>query len=204
MKPSRLALVLAVVTGWTALAVMAPASAASPLIEASPSSVTVEVPAPGHSATWDMRVQNVSDMALPLSLSVEGEGAALFDGPSALEVAVVDGAGTEIVPNTAVGPLLGSRLQLADLPSGQSYELRGSVTLPESADNRYQGQSGSLTFVFTTITADPPLSPGPGNGVVNDVLAYTGANVLLIAFVAIVLLVVGVGLSILRKKRTIQ
>lgn len=173
-----------------------PALAVDPLIEATPSSVTVDVPAPGHSVDWRMRVQNLSGGRVPLYLSVEGAGAALFSGPNPIEISIADSAGTIIVPQTPAGPLLGTELQLADLAPGDTYELQGEVTLPAAADNRYQGQSGTLTFIFTTISGTTDLAPG-----VIDFLARTGADLAPYALVAVALVGAGFAFAVARRKR---
>ena len=172
------------------------ALAVDPLIEATPSSVTVDVPAPGHSVDWQMRVQNLSGAPVPLYLSVKGAGATLFSGPNPIEISIVDSAGTVIVPQTPAGPLLGTKLQLADLAAGDTYELRGEVALPAAADNRYQGRSGTLTFVFTTITG--ATDPAPG---VIDSLVRTGVDLMPYALVAVALLGAGFALAGTRRKR---
>ncbi|WP_028707467.1 hypothetical protein [Propionicicella superfundia] len=157
----------------TVLAPVAAQGAPTDLIDSTPATVVLSVPAPGETREWEMSVRNLTDGDLPLSLQVLGDGGqVLFTGPTPLELTVRDASGV-LIDAAPVGGLLDSAVELPRLPAGATYSLSGSVELPAEADNRYQGVSGSLTLRFVTSVDTPSEAPhqGPGH------LAFTGANV---------------------------
>lgn len=155
---------------------MAAAAAPGDLIDSTPAVVVLEVPAPGESVDWSMSVTNLTDGSLPLSLEILGAGEEpLFAGEHGLRLSVAESGGRILVHSTSVADLLDEPMTLSALAAGSTYELRGSVSLPREADNRYQGMSGTLTLRFATSASEP--TPDP-------TLPVTGADAI-VAMVAL-------------------
>ncbi|RKS90178.1 hypothetical protein DEU37_1498 [Microbacterium sp. AG790] len=165
-----------------------PAHAQDDLIDATPVSVTLDTPGPGHTTTWSMSVTNVSTVSVPLSLRITGDAVPLFSGDTPLQITVRDAAGNLVIPATSAFSLLDALLRLPALPAGSTYELEGAATLPPSADNSYQGLGGELLFRFV---ATDPRTP----------LAQTGGELTtLLVPVAAIAAAAGISLVILRRK----
>lgn len=170
------------------------AAAAGRLIEADPSVIALDTPGPGQSRAWEMSVRSVTDQTVPLTLSVTGESAQLFDGPMPLQLDLKDPRNGTVVFSGPVANVLGSSITLPNLAGRSSYALEGSVTLPASADNRYQNASGNLilTFHAESTTAAP------------SQLAITGSNLatgLLLLLLGVPLVLCGAIILIARRKR---
>lgn len=170
----------------------------SDLINATPTAVAIDAPAPGETLTWKMSVTNSVDAPLPLGLEITGASDVLFSGATPMELSVKTLDGATVVERVPVGKVLGQSLQLPELQVGKSYDLVGAVTLPREAGNSYQGASGNLKFRFVTSLDKPGVSPAPVTG---PNLANTGMNNLLpVAIAAIALLVIGIGFVVIRRK----
>lgn len=171
----------------------------SDLINATPTSVAIDAPAPGETQTWKMSVSNSVDSALPLGLEITGASNVLFSGATPMELSIKAADGVTVVERVPVGKVLGQSLQLPELQVGKTYDLVGSVTLPREAGNSYQGASGNLKFRFVTSLDKPavtPVSPISGPN-----LANTGMNNLLpVGIAAVALLVLGLGFVLVRRK----
>lgn len=169
------------------------------LINAASTTIAIEAPAPGESQSWNMSVNNAVDSPLPLGLEITGQSAVLFSGPAPMELTVKTPDGVTVVERVPVSQVLGKSLTLPELQSGKSYDLVGTVTLPRAADNSYQGANGTLKFRFVTSLEQPavkPTAPATGPG-----LAQTGLNNLFpVLTAAAVLLVLGLGLVVARRK----
>lgn len=189
--------ILAVVTalaGLGAVGLGAPAAVADGrLVVATPQTVTVPVPAPGHSQEWTMRVRNVSAQPTTLSLAVDGSDSPLVSGATPLRITVVDDADVTVVPAVPAGQLLGSRISLDGLEPGEEYVLHGTVAMPSSAGNAYQGLSGSLSFTFVAQADGPDQGPP-------DQLAYTGASIWMAVVVAATFILLGAVALAARKR----
>jgi len=169
------------------------AAAAGRLIEADPSVIALDTPGPGQSRAWEMSVRSMTDQTVPLTLSVTGESAQLFDGPTPLQLDLKDPRNGTVVFSGPVANVLGSSITLPNLAGRSSYALEGSVTLPASADNRYQNASGNLilTFHAESTTAAP------------SQLAITGSNLAtgLLLLLGVPLVLCGAIILIARRKR---
>ncbi len=159
LRTWRTAVLLAALTVWTAAA---PAAAQDDLIDAAPTTIGIDTPAPGHAMDWTMTVTNVTSVAVPLSLRVSGERVPLFVGATPLEVTVRDATGGIVVGPLAAGDLIGQLIVLPSLPAGATYALSGTASLPRSADNSYQGLSGELVFEFVAVDPRTPLAQNGG------------------------------------------
>jgi len=169
------------------------AAAAGRLIEADPSVVALDAPGPGQSRAWEMSVRSVTDQTVPLTLSVTGESAQLFDGPAPLQLDLKDPRNGTVVFSGPVAEVLGSRITLPNLEGRGDYALAGSVALPASADNRYQNAGGTLIFTFRAET--PAASPSQ--------LAITGSHFAtgLLLLIGVPLVLFGAIILIARRKR---
>lgn len=183
------------------------ASAAGPvfaadgdLIDASPETIQVTAPAPGEYREWPVSVRNVTDTAVPLTLSVRGAEGALFDGDDPARIEIVGGDGVAVLSGSAAD-LVDRSVDLARLDAGDQRELTARVWLPRSAGNEYQGAGGALDLRFTA-TADDRGS-GDSGGSAPDLLARTGGSgATLAATIAVAAagLIGGVILLTLRRK----
>ncbi|MCA4134033.1 LPXTG cell wall anchor domain-containing protein [Arthrobacter sp. M4] len=177
------------------------ASAAPDLIDAAPTAVAIDAPAPGEAHSWNMSVKNVAGQPVPLGLEITGHSNVLFTGPAPMELTVQTRDGVTVVNKVRVGDVLGRSMTLPELGAGASYDLIGTVTLPREADNSYQGASGNLKFRFVTSVDSPkvtPVSPVKGPD-----LASTGlGNVLPVAAAAAGLLALGFALILVRRKKS--
>ena len=168
------------------------------LIEVSPSVVTVPVPGPGHSASWQITVRNVTDRAVPLGLLVTGdEDSVLFRGPTPLLVSVADASGRVILSEVPGGDLLAVVSALPELPGGDRFTMTGTVRLPSAADNRYAEASGSLRFEVTAMQGEAGIAPPPGP---EGRLSETGGAALGLIAAALTLVAVGI-LAVTRARR---
>jgi len=185
---ARRGVLVALGIAFAVLATSTPAHAQDDLIDATPVSVTLDAPGPGHTTTWSMSVTNVSTISVPLSLRITGDAVPLFSGDTPLQITVRDRAGSLVIPPTPASSLLGGLLRLPALPAGSTYELDGAATLPRSADNSYQGLSGEMLFRFV---ATDPSAP----------LAQTGGELMThLVPIAVIGAVGGVSLVTLRRK----
>lgn len=173
------------------------------LIDSTPTSVAIDAPAPGESQKWNMSVRNVAGSSVPLGLEITGQSDVLFSGPAPLELTVRTIDGATVVERAPVQDVLGRSLRLPELAAGASYNLVGTVTLPREADNTYQGASGSLKFRFVTSIDRPDLRPQAP--VAGPDLAYTGlGNLMPLAGAAALLLAIGFGLILVRRKKSVH
>ncbi|KRD42711.1 hypothetical protein ASE27_17925 [Oerskovia sp. Root918] len=201
-RPHRTILlaVLAFVLTTLCLAVTSqPAAAAGDLIEVDPDSVVVEAPAPGRSVEWTMTARNVTDRAVPLTLTAAGLGGALFEGEHPLDVLVVGPEGDVLLEGGDVVGQGDLTVDLPELPAGGEYVVHGRAAMPAEAGDEYRGAEGSVTlrFVATAQSEGEPGAPGiPGGG-----LASTGAGVMLLATLAVVLIGAGTTAYVSTRKR---
>lgn len=199
------ALVILLTAVFMAL-VQAGGASATPadLIESTPTSVAIDAPAPGETQSWNMSVRNVVDSPLPLGLEISGQSDVLFSGPTPIELTVKTPDGATVVERVPIGEVLGRSLALPELQGGASYNLIGTVTLPRAAGNAYQGAGGILKFRFISTADRPgvvPIDQVPDKPAAGPGLAYTGLNNLLpVVATAAVLLAVGAGFLLIRRK----
>jgi hypothetical protein len=203
MIPARSIRALTAVIAAVFLGLVQPAGAsaiAADLIDAAPTSLVLDAPAPGESQNWDMSVKNLVDSPVPLALEISGRSDVLFSGAAPMELTVNTPDGTAVIERIRVGEVLGRTITLPELQAGASYNLVGTVTLPRSADNSYQGASGNLKFHFVTSIDRPNVTPDkPASG--SD-LANTGLGTLIpIGVAAALLLAVGLCLILVRRKK---
>lgn len=197
-RPAQLlAMFAATCVGLVGAVVPASADDSHDLIDATPTTVAIQAPTPGRSQVWDMTVKNRTAGSLPLTLTVSGSSTALFDGPTPLQLTVKDRAGRVVIDAQPIDSVLGGPIHLDRLAGRGSAVFDASVSLPGSADNRYQGASGSLTFRFTS-SAGVPSTPSETDGPHPPGLPDTGAPVLLLAALVLGLLLTGSGLAVAR------
>ncbi|WP_332602992.1 hypothetical protein [Arthrobacter sp. S2(2024)] len=147
-----------------------------------------------------MSVKNLVDSPVPLALEISGRSDVLFSGAAPMELTMNTPDGTAVVERIRVGEVLGRTIRLPELQAGASYNLVGTVTLPRDADNSYQGAGGNLKFHFVTSIDRPNVTPEkPASG--SD-LAHTGLrNLIPVGVAAALLLAVGFGLILVRRKK---
>ncbi|WP_157555709.1 hypothetical protein [Microbacterium hominis] len=130
------------------------AAASSPLIDATPATVTIEAPAPGEEQSWQMAVRNVSGGEISLSVRIEGEAERLFSGPEPLRLRLSDTSTGVAVVAAAAGDAVGTSVELPALAAGETYRLDGLVALRIEAGDEYQNAGGTLTFRFDAQAAE--------------------------------------------------
>lgn len=189
MKKTRIALLLGVV-GILAAAPQA-ATAAGELIDATPATVAIQAPAPGETRHWEMKVENLTEDRIPLTMNVTGESDGLFDGSTPLQLELRDTKTSEVVFAGPARSALNTIISLPGLTEHESYALTGTVTLPSSAGNEYQDATGSLTFEFTTM-----VEPAKPSG-----LAVTGGVMGPWLWISLIL-VIGGGVLLVTRRRS--
>lgn len=172
-------------------------SASAGLIDAAPSSVTVEAPAPGHEAAWSLTVRNRTAETLPLSLVVEGADGPLTTGPTPVTISLSGPAGP-VLSDVPSGELIGTTTALEPLAPGEVRTLDGVAALPAEAGDAYQGADGRLVLRLTAQdgAASDRNDAQPAQG-----LSRTGAEIALGATAASLLILGGLVAVILDRRR---
>ncbi|HOS68955.1 MAG TPA: TasA family protein [Bacillota bacterium] len=97
--------------------------------------------------TYD--IKNEGTLALKYRMTVQGEvGELLYDGPTPLQVKINN---NDFVDINQVGTVY-----IGEIEAGQTGELNLQFRLPEEADNDYQNEIASFTFVFEATQVDNP------------------------------------------------
>lgn len=97
--------------------------------------------------TYDVR--NQGTLNLKYRMTVQGEaGELLFDGPTPLQVKIND--------NDFVDIDQAGTVYIGEIEAGQTDGLNLQFRLPSDADNDYQDESASFTFVFEATQVDNP------------------------------------------------
>jgi hypothetical protein len=123
--------------------------------------------APGDVRTGYIDVTNIGDTAGTFALGAIG----LTPTPLARELDldvrdVTAGRTSTVVYSGKLASL--SSVALGDMAQGDAHRYRFSVSLPSDADDRYQGASSAVTFLWSATapepTATPPAPPAPATG----------------------------------------
>ncbi|WP_418909076.1 hypothetical protein [Glutamicibacter endophyticus] len=141
----------------------APAAVAGQLIEGRDTTVSFQVPAPGKSQQWPMRVRNTSDLPVSLALGLHSARGSALHGDAQLRLTLRTEEGSLLARGTAE-ELLDRPITLFPLQSGQSRTVQVTTHLPAEADNTYQGTDAVLEFSFwaTQPVHDTSELPHPG------------------------------------------
>lgn len=152
--------------------------------------VTIDTPAPGHTAEWTMRVRiGATELARPTVTLREASGSAI-EGAHPLDLELLaPTADTPLASGTA-DALLGQGIPLddGDVVTTQDgwITVHGTATLPRAAGNEYRGADATLRFTFT--------------GEVSEDLATTGRAPIAVWIIAIAVTLVGLGSLIMRRR----
>lgn len=102
-----------------------------------------------NSGVKDYAVRNEGTLDLKYRMRVEGPaGNLLFDGPTPLQVSI-DGAPFVDIDQAGT-------VEIGQIAAGQTDALQLQFRLPEEADNDYQEETASFTFVFEATQVDNP------------------------------------------------
>ncbi|WP_157000628.1 LPXTG cell wall anchor domain-containing protein [Leucobacter komagatae] len=169
-------------------------TAADELIEATPARVSIAVPAPGHSAQWDMSVSNLTDTEYPLTLHVSGASDRLFGGAHPLELELTDPRTGDVIYSGPAGESIDAAILVPPLPARGEYQLAGTLSMPRDAGNEYQAASGQMVFEFRVLGDDEPQRP--------PTIPNTGSDVLFWALLGGIGIVSGIAIVAHGRKKT--
>ncbi len=102
-----------------------------------------------NSGVKTYEIRNEGTLALKYRMTVQGdEGELLFDGPTPLQVKIND--------NDFVDIDQAGTVYIGEIEAGQTDGLQLQFRLPEEADNDYQEENASFTFVFEATQVENP------------------------------------------------
>ncbi|HEX6697275.1 MAG TPA: hypothetical protein VF080_10785 [Solirubrobacteraceae bacterium] len=136
--------------------------------------------APGDVRTGSIDVTNIGDTSGTFALATTGLTPTALAHELDLEVRDVSvGHDPAVVYAGKLDAL--SSVALGDMAQGEAHRYRFSVSLPADADDRYQGTSSAVTFLWSatapepgdTPATTPPASTGTGTGATTPARATT-------------------------------
>jgi LPXTG-motif cell wall-anchored protein len=216
-RATRVGAALAGAVLAVALGVVLPSGAAQAAADPGPL-VLSSVPDPlgmspigaGGHVRWTIRAELVDHASADLFLRIVGHDPMATD-PAGLTVQVdrcggawstavvtptcATGDATTPISDTPVATLPTTAERIATLASGQPRELLFTLSLPAAAGNAFLGSSGRLDLVFTADGDSETVSVG------GSALPTTGVEVAGPALIAVGLVVGGVVLGLLRRRR---
>ncbi|MFC6356471.1 RNA polymerase sigma factor [Luethyella okanaganae] len=170
----------------------------APDISATPERARMRMPAPGHSESWEMSVQNVSEVDAPVALDVI---AAIEAGPEHVDISVYVGQ-TLIADGLRLADFSGRYLYLGTLAPGRSMVVTGVAS--RDARDTDQGLSADAVFRFLTGAEAPDARPGEfvgADGMADGGLPQTGWGVSWLIAAGAVLAATGALLVVASRRR---
>jgi hypothetical protein len=114
--------------------------------------------APGDARTGYIDVTNIGDTAGTFALGTTELTPTPLSDELDLDVRdVTAGRAATVVYSGKLASL--SSVVLGDMAQGEAHRYRFSVSLPTDADDRYQGASTAVTFLWSATAPEPPATP---------------------------------------------